>query len=310
MQPTLGKAKKKLIFSEMIDHLESKGVLFNVIKKDAALRILEETNYYYKLTAYKKNFQKNHNDKYVNLEFAYLYDLSTIDMRLRYITLQMCLDIEHALKVKILRDITNNDQEDGYVIVADFLSTHKLSIEECMPGSNSKTHYNDTLIRRHRGQPAVWIIFETMTFGQFSRFVEFYKFRNGMKDPYYKDISEVIRYIKNIRNAAAHSHPVIMDVAQSRNDRTSRVITSFVKDIPTISSKMRNNKLRNRKVHDLVALLFTYNQYITSAGMKSHRYQDIGDLLQRCKRNQEFYTKNNSLTSVHDFFSKIIDFIK
>lgn len=40
-------------------------------------------------------------------------------MRLHYIVLQMYLDIEHALKVKILTEIRDNSHEGGYTI--DFL---------------------------------------------------------------------------------------------------------------------------------------------------------------------------------------------
>lgn len=37
--------------------------------------------------------------------------------------MDMCLDIEHAIKVKLLNEITNNPEEDGYDIVRKFIAT-------------------------------------------------------------------------------------------------------------------------------------------------------------------------------------------
>ena len=47
--------------------------------------------------------------KYVNLDFAYLVELSTLDMYFRRLIVGMCLDIEHVLKTRLMRDITNSD---------------------------------------------------------------------------------------------------------------------------------------------------------------------------------------------------------
>ena len=54
------------------------------------------------------------------LDFAYLQESSTIDMHFRFIISKMCLDIEHDLKVKILRDIELNPSCDGYDISRTF----------------------------------------------------------------------------------------------------------------------------------------------------------------------------------------------
>ena len=64
------------------------------------------TNYYFKLKAYERNYDQYRSTakqgQYINLDFAYLKELSTLDMYLRKTILFMALDIEHALKVRLL----------------------------------------------------------------------------------------------------------------------------------------------------------------------------------------------------------------
>ena len=68
---------------EMIDHMKEKGIKFNIISEDEAKKFLKESNYYMKLASYRTNYSKyGDNSKkkgqYINLEFAYLKELSTI----------------------------------------------------------------------------------------------------------------------------------------------------------------------------------------------------------------------------------------
>ena len=115
--------KPMLSVSQQIDHLEKKGVMFNLYAVEDAKNYLRYNNNYFKLTSYRKNYDKyqggDKDGKYVNLDFAYLKDLSIIDMKLRYLLLQLALDIEHYAKLKILRLIEEND-EDGYSICEEF----------------------------------------------------------------------------------------------------------------------------------------------------------------------------------------------
>ncbi|PKG46517.1 Abi-like protein [Planococcus sp. MB-3u-09] len=299
--------KVKNTYEELMTHMKAKGIKFNGINEEDAKNILQHTNYYYKLTSYKRNFSKNSVGKYNNLEFSYLYDLSTIDMRLRYILLHMCLDIEHTLKVKILKDITDNTQLDGYDIVDRFFKHENLTADDCMPGSAAKTHYNEKLYKRYLKDPPIWVLLETMQFGIFVRFIEFYTYKITKNDDYYLNLAKVIKHVKNIRNAAAHNQAILMDIAENRADRATKVISDYVLEISSISSTMRNHKLKNRKIHDLVAVLYIYENYIISEGIKKNRYQDLLELMERIKRNKDFYQQNPGLVSAYTFFSKIVD---
>lgn len=90
--------KPMLNAEELIKHLESKGVKFELTSIQDARKYLEENNNYFKLVSYRKNFSKyeqgNNKGKYINLDFKMLEDLSIIDMRLRKTMLSIVLDKE------------------------------------------------------------------------------------------------------------------------------------------------------------------------------------------------------------------------
>lgn len=128
----------KLSIPEQINHMKERGVQFNIISEADAKRFLETNTYYFKLKAYGKNYTVYNNGpkkgQYVNLEFAYLKDLSTIDARLRRIIVQMSLDLEHFLKVKMLSDFNMVD-EDGYEIIRELFQRHPEYKEQSITSS-------------------------------------------------------------------------------------------------------------------------------------------------------------------------------
>lgn len=112
--------KNLLSVDEQIEHMKQKGITFNYISEEDAKVFLSQNNYYMKLAAYRSNYAKctagRRCGQYTKLDFGCLKELSTIDMHLRYIIMEMSLDIEHAIKVQLMQRITQNDKEDGYNI--------------------------------------------------------------------------------------------------------------------------------------------------------------------------------------------------
>lgn len=69
---------------ELVEHLKSEGVKFNIINEEEAEKYLTFDNTFFNLNSYKKNFSKYTDGinigKYENLEFAYLVELNMLDM--------------------------------------------------------------------------------------------------------------------------------------------------------------------------------------------------------------------------------------
>lgn len=111
--------RKKLPIHLQIEDMKRKGITFTITSEFKAREFLHDSNFYFKLKAFEKNYEKLPKDnpklieagtagQYSGLEFAYLQELSTLDMYFREKVLNMCLSVEHFIRVHLMRDISEN----------------------------------------------------------------------------------------------------------------------------------------------------------------------------------------------------------
>lgn len=172
--------KPKLTVDEQIEHLKSKGVTFDLCVEEDARETLRDKTYYFKLAAYRTLFDKRvggeRDGESVGLDFGHLRDLAAIDHMLRYTLLPMTLDIEHFAKAKLMREVTDRADEDGYSIVADYLaslSKKSLDIRNGEIRRLENDRYSGSLARRYDGAYPAWVFVELISFGGF---IDFYRF--------------------------------------------------------------------------------------------------------------------------------------
>ena len=281
--------KDLLKYEDLIKKMQTMGIRFNIVNKDAAINVMRNHNYFFKLGSFRKNYAKV-DDKY-NIEFAFLSDLATLDMRIRYIFLHMCLDIEHSIKCQILDDITFHTEEDGYEIMLDFFKTEYGDKDRIF--SNVRFEKNGEIIFRkgfekYYDEPPVWVCLELMSYGSLSAFVEFYYNRRGEKAEF-KKAHQYIRLVKNIRNKCAHSQPLIFNLHPNYSMTIPQSLYTKGQSINITIKQMKT-----KTILDMLALFELHKTYC-SEGIINSRKIDLEEFLERSKRNLKYYDKSTSV---------------
>lgn len=296
--------KTLLTVDKLIIHMDEKGIKFNIVNKDAAKAFLTNNNYYKKFSSYRKNYTQAPDlkgvKKYQNLEFAYLQELSRIDLRLRYLIMQVCLDIEHAMKVEILNNAVILG-DDGYKIVKKFLEKYSDVAKRIHEHSTSP--YCSDLITRYEHNYPIWVILEVVSFGDLCKFFKCFSenFKELFKNP------DIVFNVRELRNAAAHSHCLINDL-RNGNAKPLPVISQFVSAISDIQSSTRKSRLSNHFINDFISTLYFYDFIVKSDGAKQHTYEEINSLFNnRMLRNKEYFLNNMPIKNTYNFTKKIVD---
>lgn len=292
------------------------GIQFVLCTEKEAEDFLTESNYFFKLKAFAKNFRKdNSTNKYANLDFAYLRELSTLDAHLRKEILAIAVDVEHFLKVGFIAHLSNNEKEDGYDLVQRFFKVYPSMKDEVIEKSKN-SYCRDLVLKLEEEGFAAWNVIELLSFGQFIALYKLYSQNNG---DWNKRICNLLTSAKAIRNAAAHNNCLLNSIykpysahyqgGEQENINITRQLESAISKIPGLkSSKSRSKKMSNPVIHDFVALLYLFDKVVTSDTTKKRTYERLYELFHvRMLKNRDYFSKNEQLTSCYEFVVKIVD---
>lgn len=303
----------KKIFSvdELINHMKEKGIRFDETSIEDAINFLHYNNYYFKLAAYRNLYPKivqgKRKGEYQNLDFAYLQELSTIDMHIRYLIIEMCLDIEHAIKVRLVDAVTNNQFEDGYEIVRRYLNEEDKNFYLLKTIKKHKSgEYCGNLIDKYYPYFPIWALVEVISFGDLLHICQFYERKyNCQIIPKNKFMNTV----RDLRNASAHSNCLLNQLNQrmESSKQPDSEITKFVKNIGTISNQTRNNNLHKNFAYDITVLLYVYDWLMPSIAKKKRYAQLYFFMKGRAKKKASYFSTNSQISGCYVFLRKIID---
>lgn len=289
--------------------MKYKGIKFKEISEEEAKIFLNNNNYYMKLASYRANYVKcqsgEREGKYQNLDFAYLKELSTLDMYLRYMIMEMALDIEHAIKVKIIRDVADNPEEDGYNIMKKFLEkNNNINILKKIKSHKSGEYCKD-LIEKYYPYFPVWVFVELISFGDLLYFTSFYENEYNIKIIN----NTFMNIVRDLRNASAHSNCILNKMTE-RIDSTKQInseISEFVKRMSDVSKQSRKNNLNYKFTYNFICLLYVYDSLMSDA-VKQKRYKQIIEFMDgRVKKNKNYFLSNSKIVGVYNFNKKVVD---
>lgn len=302
---------KFLTAKEQVKHSEGKGVQFNDSSKTKAIRYLEENNNYFKLRAFRKNYIKGEDGKYLHLDFADLVDLAIIDNRLRAILLEMAISIEHFSKVHLLK-VLQKSESNGTQVVTDYVNQLTPSFRETLESEldkNKNSLYCGNLYKKYLGNKIycpVWVFVEMVSFGQYLHFYEFCANRSQGKNQ--KELLRrlyLMRVVKDLRNACAHNNCIINDLRAQMNRDPNEEIQKVFASLG-FSKGVRSKHLKRVAMYQIITTLYAHKEIVISPGVHKNIALKLRDLNDRFYRDRD-YSKNGIIKSSFNLLSKTFD---
>lgn len=299
--------RPKLTIEDQVAYMKNKGITFDHCSEKDAVRFLQESTYFFKVKAFDKNYIAHPKTGHYNLDFSYLMELSTLDMRLRRLILHATLDIEHFLKVQLIRDVSSNPVEDGYQIVEKFFSENS-SVKNSISEKSKNSMCKDLVEKLESENYAIWNLIEVLSFGDFVRLYTLYDREYGNHN---KGLIQCLYAVRCLRNAAAHNNCLLnsLRLPYTRKIHSSYSISRAVSQIPNgPKTTSREKKLANPVIHDFVAMLYVYKKIVSSPRTAEHFTKELHDLFDiRMKRHSNYFESNECISSAYHFMKTVIN---
>lgn len=315
--------KPKLNIKQQINRLKNNGIKFIIFSESEASKFLQDHSYLFKVKAYCNTFkEKDSNNKtlpYRNLDFALLVDLSTIDMHFRRFIIRLTLDIEHALKTKLMRGF-NLSGDNGYDAVKDFLTSSKyvrnFILDEINKTNNNILQKRDLIstnqfiLSKYNTDLAIWNFMEIIQFGHLIEFMKFFYSRYPNKN--FKKIENSLFNVRCLRNGAAHNNSLLANLKDNIQNPQIEIINEIYRCqiFKNKNRKFIENSMKNITINDFITSLFVYDKVCNSENMKFHCYNDLKTLFDtRFVKKAKLYKDKSILKRRYMFCYRIINYL-
>lgn len=221
----------------------------------------------------------------------------------------MTLDIGRFAKVRLMREVTERADEDGYSIVADYLeslSERNRSIREKEMERLKRDRYSGGMARKYDEEKPVWVLIELLSFGGFINFHLFCTDR--WKDRRMRSEHYLLRQAQAVRNACAHSTDIINGFAPGETSaiRTPREV-ALALDEMGINRRARRAKMVNPRVQQKTMMVFAYREMVASFHTREMCRGLVGALKHRAVEHADWYTNTDCVVSAYRFLAKVFD---
>ncbi len=273
--------KRMLSPAEQIEHLKNKGIKFEECTEEEAADYLSRKCNFFKVASYRKLFAKYQGGKndgmYIDLDFAQLKLLCSLDQRLRGTLLAMTLDLEHFQKVSLLHKLEENENEDGYTVVSDFMDSlddegRKYKEKELKRSGYSP--YSRELYAKYKDDMPAWAFLELTSFGTLLDFMLFCGTR--WNDRELKGTHYDYKRVKSIRNSCAHGSCLINSFAskvtmkRSASQRVLEVVSQT-----GISKTVRKRRMKNPAMQEIATVLVLYAQIVPEGDSRNRTVRKL-----------------------------------
>lgn len=324
----MGAIKPKKSSKELVLKMIDKGIDISPYSIDEVESYLLNSNNFFRVCSYRKNYQKylngDNKGKYIGLSFDRLKALAIFDMKFRKSVLGICLDVEHSLKLYILRDFENSS-DDGYMIIQDFFKTKNGNKAVKNIVQKSKNIYVSDLTNKYiysketeqvffttdpdnkevNVDLPVWAMLELLTFGDLLNFYYYYFNLKNKKPPI---PNGVLHKVKNIRNACAHNNCVLNNLYDDSANIPS-VIGEFAKQLGLSKSSI-NKKLKCNAICEMMCTFYCLDA-LASLPIRKHDYDSFSTEIDRFfDKYYHLFEKDLLVKSYLDFIKQTVDKLK
>ena len=294
-----------------IESIKETGITFNYISEEKANTIMKSEFSPRMLLCYSSLFDKYKKTlsagRFINLDFAYLYELALLDCELRKIVMEMCLDIERCLKVFLIDDCEQLGCKDS--IVADYCET-----DFDFLNANYKNNYLDHYAKQIIGSSSVSELqlddfLEIVQFGTFQRLLIFFYSKYSNKTEAHDRLSLLsnLDSVRSLRNAAAHNNALLshLNYEVSEDFHKNYALVSFLGN-HGIKSRTLETNTKKQLLHDFACLVNMYSKIETNHKEKNCLYSLLSFFENRCTINASFFNQNPTIMSAYKFCCDVI----